>query len=193
LLVLAPAAQADPIGPDCDTCQGGIYTLSYDGSPISTTATTETFRITLSVDASGYGGAATHLEEAAVKVSSSIVSASIVSGPGMVPWWMVMGGIDESGCDGSGSGFDCVGLGSGGVELDAMPTFGFTFDIEVLTGGLFTGPFESSIKARYTDGMGHKIGAIVSENITLQAIPEPSTALLIGTGLLLAAAARRRV
>jgi len=188
---LSTPAFADPIGPNCGTCQGSIYTLTYDGAPISTTATTETFRITLSIDASGYNGGATHLEQAAIKVSPAIVSASVVSGPGMVPWWMVLGGIDANGCSGSGSGFDCVALESGGVALGLLPSYDFTFDIEMLTGALFTDPFEASIKVRYTDGLGNKVGALVSENITLQVIPEPGTALLVGLGLAGLSARRR--
>ena len=54
--LVAGRASADPIGPDCGTCQGSIYTLEYSGSPIATTSTTETFRITLTIDTSGYNG-----------------------------------------------------------------------------------------------------------------------------------------
>ena len=119
LLAASPAA-ATSIGPDCGTCQGGIYSLFYDGSPTATTGTTETFRITLSIDATGYTGAATHLENAAIKVSSQIISASVFSGPGVVPWWMVLGGLNANGCSGSGSGFDCVALESDGILLTAL-------------------------------------------------------------------------
>ncbi len=190
-LLSASHATAASIGPDCDTCQGGIYSLYYDGSPIATTATTETFRITLSIDATGYSGAATHLENAAIKVSSQIISASVFSGPGVVSWWMVLGGLNANGCSGSGSGFDCVALESNGILLTALPTYDFTFDIEVATGGLFVGPLESSIKVRYTDGAGNKVGALVSEGITLMVIPEPATATLLAMGLGLLAARRR--
>jgi hypothetical protein len=46
-----------------------------------------------------------------------------------------------------------------------------------------TDPFAASIKARYVNVDGAKVGDLVSENITLQPIPEPGTALLLVFGL----------
>jgi len=43
-------AKATPIGPSCGTRQGSIYELIYSGSPISSTATTQTFAITVTID-----------------------------------------------------------------------------------------------------------------------------------------------
>jgi len=39
-----------------------------------------------------------------------------------------------------------------------------------------------SSKARYADNSGKKVGALVSENITLM-VPEPSAGALLGLGL----------
>ncbi len=53
-------------------------------------------------------------------------------------------------------------------------------------GSLFTDPFEASIKARYVDARDKKVGALVSERITLQTptvVPEPASVLLLGSGL----------
>lgn len=52
-------------------------------------------------------------------------------------------------------------------------------------GLLFTDPLEASIKARYVNSTGAKVGALVSENITLQtpSVPEPASLLLLGAGL----------
>ena len=72
-------------------------------------------------------------------------------------------------------------------------TYAFVFELEMSTGALFTGLDEASIKARYSDGAGNKVGALVSENITLMLVPEPATATLLGLGLLALAASRRRV
>ena len=63
----------------------------------------------------------------------------------------------------------------------------------VANGKLFTDPLQSSIKARYVNGDGVKVGDLVSENITLQTggcpptvctpqifVPEPATLALLG-------------
>lgn len=71
---------ADPIGPtNCtnDSCNGAIYTLSYDGSPLSATGTTQTFRITLTIDTSGVPSGET-VNAVAVKVSSAVYATSIL-------------------------------------------------------------------------------------------------------------------
>jgi hypothetical protein len=47
VLAVSTPANATPIGPGCGTCQGSIYELTYSGSPISSTATTQTFAITV--------------------------------------------------------------------------------------------------------------------------------------------------
>ena len=40
-----------------------------------------------------------------------------------------------------------------------------------------------TIKAQYTDASGNKIGDLVSEDLTLQLVPEPTTLLLVGSVL----------
>jgi len=185
------SASADPIGPSCGTCQGSIYTLEYGGTPISTTGTTETFRITLTIDTSGYNGGGTKLNAVAVKVSSMLVSMSLFDAPGGVGAWNTwMGGLNATGCSGSGSGFDCAYAGNTGVTVP-NGTYSWVFDLEMNTGALFTTANSSSIKARYIDASGEKVGALVSENITLQLIPEPTSAALLGGGLLALAITRR--
>src|SRR2546426_12173671 len=51
VLVLAPTLKADPIGPDCGTCQGSIYTLELLGNP-----STNVYDVRLEIDTSGYNG-----------------------------------------------------------------------------------------------------------------------------------------
>jgi hypothetical protein len=184
-VAVASDAGATPIGPSCGSCQGSIYDLTYSGAPIASTVTTETFRITLTIDTSGYNGAGTNINTVALKVSSSFVSAALVTAPGGAGNWVQMyGGLNAAGCSGSGSGYDCVRVA---LIANAPPvpagTYTWEFDIEVSTGTLFTGVGESSVKARYGNGSVLKVGDLVSENITLS-VPEPSLALLFAAGLL---------
>ncbi len=182
--LLAAGSDATPIGPTCGTCQGSIYELSYSGSPISTTATTETFQITYTIDTTGYTGPGTFLDAVALKVASSFIDATLVSAPtGAANWVEMSGGLANAGCTGSGSGFDCVMVASL-VNAPVVPGMIYTwvFDIEVATGGLFTGVDEASVKARYVTANGTvrtKAGALVSEGITLTVVPEPRLALLL--------------
>jgi hypothetical protein len=69
----------------------------------------------------------------------------------------------------------------------------WTFDLAMDNGALFTGLLQSSVKGRFVDSLGNKIGALVSENATLTPpIPEPETYALIIAGLIVLMAAVRR-
>ena len=182
-LLLASSSDATPIGPICGTCQGSTYELSYSGSPIATTATSETFQITYTIDTSGYeialGGK--FLNTVALKVASSFLDATLVGAPGGVANWVEMfGGLNAAGCSGSGSGYDCVRIAAL-VDAPVVPgaTYTWVFDIKVPTGSLFTGLLEASVKARYVGPYGAKQGALVSESITLTNLPEPRLGLLL--------------
>ncbi|HJY81099.1 MAG TPA: hypothetical protein VKK81_08455, partial [Candidatus Binatia bacterium] len=88
LLLMAGASYADSIGgpgSTCGTCQGSIYTLSYDGSPLPESPNdpaNETFRVSLTIDTSGYNGGGSYLDQVAIKVAPSVVSASLFAAPG---------------------------------------------------------------------------------------------------------------
>jgi len=199
LLAAATPAGANPIGPpplSCpnNTCQGSIYELTYSGSPISSTATTQTFEITLSISPSGYTGGGAFIDNVAPKVSSSVSTGSLVSAPGSVGDWTVfLSGINAGGCSMAGSGFVCAGDAPppNAAPLPFAGTYTWVFDLTIPTGSLLTGANAASIKVRYSDASGHKVGTLVSEPITLEVIPEPSTLLLVGIGLGLVSARRR--
>jgi hypothetical protein len=191
-LLAGGAASADPIGPeDCSTCQGSILELLYDPTPIATNGTT-TYEITLRIDTTGYTGDGARIGEVAFKVSPELDAVTLVDAPGGTSAWdEILGGINANGCQANGNnGFACA---SSQDETAAAGSgvFEWVFQVGVPTPqDLFTEVFQGSIKARFLDAAGEKTGDLVSENITLQVIPEPQTALLLGAGL--AALARRR-
>ena len=200
-LLLAAGAAADPIGPDCDTCQGSVDTLRFDPTPVATTASTQTFRITFTIDSSAYTGGGVGIDTVAVKVTGAgggLVTGQLVAAPGGVAEWnnFVDQGLNASGCSSGGSGFDCARVKMGGTVPALGGTLVWTWDLEVPTGSLLTDPGEASVKARYVDVARTKVGALVSEEITLQPsgtpVPEPTSLALEGLGLLLLAAHARR-
>lgn len=187
--LLAGSASADPIGPDdCSTCQGASFELSYEPVPNGG----NTYEITLRIDTSGYAGDGVRIGEVAFKVSSSLTSVSLLDAPGGASEWTeILGGINANGCQANANnGFACTSSANDAVATVPDGTYVWVFQIQLPEGDeLFTAEFQSSVKARFLDAQGGKTGDLVSENITLQLIPEPGTALLLGVGLL---ALRRR-
>jgi hypothetical protein len=128
-------------------------------------------------------------------VSPSLDGVSLLDAPdGVGNWAEILGGISANGCLGNANnGFACAASASDSVAtLPNAGVYEWVFEIAVPSAqSLFTAEFQGSIKARYLDAFGEKTGDLVSENITLQVIPEPTTALLLGTGVALLARRRR--
>ena len=202
VVACASEARADSmtIGPTCATCQGSTYTLDVLGlAPLdlyTADGANDTYRVALTINTDDYSGTGTRIDEVAVKVAASVDKTSLVSAPGDLSYWaLVPGGLNADGCSGSGSGFECTDwiVGSaGGALLANASSFTWVFDIDI-SSPLFS--FTSSnpdqlpsIKARYVDDSGKKVGALVSEKV-----PEPGTLALLGVGASLAAIRRRRV
>ncbi len=183
-----PVAYADSIGPTCETCQGSIYTLT--DALLSQSGGNSTYAITYTIDTTGYTGGGAFINTVAVKVTSFKYSSmpgsfSLVQAPGGVANWTAQaGGLNANGCDGSGAGFLCA------QDDHTAPvpkgTYTWVFDITIPTGQLDTGSNGASIKAEYVDASGHKVGALVSEDLTLSTTPVPEAAptVLLGMALL---------
>jgi hypothetical protein len=170
LLAAGAMGQAQATAYTPVTVQGAVYTLSSDASGTSWT---------LGVDIDGYTGGGSFLENVAIKVSSHVNSATLDAAPAGWALTAIDSGINAGGCDGAGSGFLCA---SGHSALPVTPNgagvadFSFTFGVD--GSNWVAAP---TIKARYVDLDGNKIGALVSQTVT--AVPEPETYALMMAGL----------
>jgi hypothetical protein len=168
----ASPVYADSIGPNCGSCFGGIWTLEY--SLAGNTPSPTDYNIFYTVDTSGMNASFGNLTTIGFKVASKLVSASVVTSPtGWGTDAKVNQGVSDNGCTNGGNGFLCSQGDTALPIPDGIYTWQFLVDIG--NGTLFTGPFAASIKAT---GSGQ--GQVLSEGITLQAVPEPTTLLLVG-------------
>src|SRR5262249_22880561 len=147
LAVLGGAVYADPIGPNCPTCQGSIYWLTYNPTPEGTGFYDPTpnsnphdnhtpfsiYDVTLTIDTSGYNAGGAFIDTVAIKATSTKQDATLGSGLDAAPggvgaWTFHPGGLNAGGCDGSGAGFECA---HDGTSAPVGGTLSWKFDVFV--------------------------------------------------------------
>lgn len=175
------AANAGTIGPSCGSCYGGTYSLG--GYMVSSTATTETWRYTYTLETQGVTASdVSFISSLAAKVTSSLISASTVSGPTGGTWTnpVLNSGLTDAGCNGSGNGFICIAW-LGGDKLKtgstAASSYTWVFDVKMDAGTSLVDP---SIKADFDPATGR----LLSEKITVPegGLPLELPLLLSGVG-----------
>jgi hypothetical protein len=163
---------------------GLTYTLTITGGSASG-PTDGHLKAILSIDTSKFvaanGGDASFISAVAFKLSNNISSADLQAGPSS-QWYESLGGLSGNGCSGSGSGFVC----SQGPVVSIAPSSGtleWVWDITIPEGSLFPDLIGATIKAKYNNADGTLRGLVMSKEIAAP-VPEPSTLLLLGSGLL---------
>ena len=188
LVLWASTANADVIGPNCSTCHNTSWELTY------TVVDPVNFIYDFTLTATG--GASldyAYIDAVAIKVASSDADyegvQDLLSAPGGTSAWVdpaLLGTLSASACnEGSAAGFACtsaVGTEPNGALAGGIDSWVFRINLLNTPGLLLTGIDAASIKARFTDGNGNKVGALLSENITVSQVPEPASLLLLGTG-----------
>jgi hypothetical protein len=213
LILFAGVSRADLlIG--CSTCQGSTYLLQYNPRPVgtytkvenhgknSTTVAGTIYDVFLTVDTSAYTGGGLYINNVAIKIANSVdlPPSQLINAPGGANLWTVTaGGLNANGCQtDTDSGALCTQDGKNAPVSGGPWTWEFHYGT---TDSLFTAPLGSDIKVRYVDELGKKVGALVSEDITLQPcggttgedcgprqndvgeVPEPFSVVLLGTVL----------
>ena len=188
----------------CGSCAGGVFSLSY--TSVASNAVVDTYDVFVSINTADYFGGGSYIHAVSPKiVSTNYVSVLLLTAPATNPngsTWNnpIDGGLNANGCDGGGAGYFCEqssGLGAAVANINNSWSWRVTVAHNT---PLLVAIDAASLKAEFIDGSGNKTGPVFSEAISLSedggtgqsAVPEPSTMVLMGAGLVFAGLLRKR-
>lgn len=213
LALLVPAiSSASTISYDCTKCGNHNTAFDITYSVIDSVENTYALTVTAWYQPAGAGAMDyTYINAISMwlyDVNYENGTPTLTTSPDGGPWTVVPGGLNASGCNGSGSTFFCAnsaGPGAANVGAGDSDTWVFLLDLDAPLAETQKVHF----KGHFVNASGQKVGDLISDDFwanstdqpgcgggpcTPAAVPEPASLLLMGSGLsFLAMRLRKRV